>query len=52
VLTPTGKEAFEQIYPSHVARVTDLMSPLSAREQVVLADLLSRVADQAAAMDR
>jgi MarR family 2-MHQ and catechol resistance regulon transcriptional repressor len=52
VLTPAGREIFEQVYPSHVARITDVMSVLSAEEQVSLADLLTRVADRAAEMDR
>ncbi len=50
VLTPAGREIFKQIYPSHVARVTDLMSALSAPEQEQLTELLGRLATHAAAM--
>ena len=50
VLTPAGRELFEQIHPSHTARVTDLMSALSAPEQELLAELLGRLATRAAAM--
>jgi DNA-binding MarR family transcriptional regulator len=52
VLTPAGLDLFEHIYPSHVARIKDLMSALTAQEQVLLADLLTRIADRAAEMDR
>lgn len=51
VLTPAGQELFGEIYPSHVARIRQVLSALTAQEQTVLADLLGRIADQAAAMD-
>jgi MarR family 2-MHQ and catechol resistance regulon transcriptional repressor len=52
VLTPAGRELFGRIYPAHVARVERLMSAVTVQEQALLADLLGRIADQAAAMDR
>lgn len=52
VLTPAGRELFEQIHPAHVARVEQLMSALSVQEQGQLADFLARLADRAAEMDR
>jgi MarR family 2-MHQ and catechol resistance regulon transcriptional repressor len=52
VLTSAGRELFEQIYPSHVARIKDLLSPLTAAEQAVLADLLARIADRATELER
>lgn len=48
LLTPAGRELFEQVYPSHAARVRQLMSALTVREQKLLADLLSRLAVRAA----
>ena len=51
-LTPAGRELFEQIYPSHVARIKRLFSPLTAQEQALLADLLSRIADHAMELER
>jgi len=52
VLTPAGREVFEQIYPAHAARVEELMSALTVEEQILLAELLGRVADRAVEMDR
>lgn len=52
VLTAAGRELFEQTYPLHAARIRELMSALTAEEQVLLGDLLARVADQAAEMNR
>jgi MarR family 2-MHQ and catechol resistance regulon transcriptional repressor len=51
-LTPAGRELFEQIYPSHRARIEHLMSALSEREQTQLAKLLERLADRAIEMER
>jgi MarR family 2-MHQ and catechol resistance regulon transcriptional repressor len=51
VLTPAGRELFDEIYPSHVARIRQVLSALTAQEQTLLADLLGRIADQAAAME-
>ncbi len=51
VLTPAGRELFDEIHPRHVARIKRLMSALTAQEQTVLADLLSRIADRAAEME-
>jgi len=48
LLTPAGRELFEQVYPLHTARVRQLMSALTVREQKLLADLLSRLAVRAA----
>ena len=50
VLTPAGRDLFEQIYPSHTARVRRLMSALTAQEQALLADLLSRLTRRAVEM--
>ncbi len=50
LLTPAGRELFEQVYPSHTARVRQLMSALTVSEQKLLADLLSRLAVRAAEM--
>ncbi len=52
VLTPAGREVFEEIYPTYVAKIMDLMSSLTAGEQAQLTDLLSRLADRAAEMER
>lgn len=52
VLTRAGRDLFEEIYPSHVARIRYLLSPLTAQEQAVLADLLSRIADRAMELER
>jgi MarR family 2-MHQ and catechol resistance regulon transcriptional repressor len=49
-MTPTGRELFQQVYPSHTARIRQLMSVLTVREQKLLADLLSRLAVRAADM--
>ena len=51
-LTPAGRDLFEQIYPSHRARIEHLMSALSEREQTQLAKLLGRLADRALEMER
>jgi MarR family 2-MHQ and catechol resistance regulon transcriptional repressor len=48
VLTPAGRELFERIHPAHLARIEQLMSALTAQEQMTLADLLARLADRAA----
>ena len=50
VLTPAGREMFQHMYPSHVAQIRHLMSVLTDQEQALLADLLARIADQAAEM--
>ncbi|MFB3880910.1 MAG: MarR family winged helix-turn-helix transcriptional regulator [Armatimonadota bacterium] len=50
VLTPSGRELFEQLAPAHTARVTELMSALSASEQDLLAELLARLATRASEM--
>lgn len=52
VLTPAGRDLFDKIHPSHLARIDELMSALSAKEQWQLADLLGRLADRASEMDR
>jgi DNA-binding MarR family transcriptional regulator len=52
VLTPEGGEVFEKLHPSHLGRIRHLMSALTVREQKLLADLLSRLADRAAEMNR
>jgi MarR family 2-MHQ and catechol resistance regulon transcriptional repressor len=52
VLTPAGRELFDQIYPAHVARIKGLMSALTTSEQALLADLLARLADRAGEIDR
>jgi MarR family 2-MHQ and catechol resistance regulon transcriptional repressor len=49
-MTPAGRELFEQVYPSHTARVRQLMSALTVKEQRLLADLLSRLAARAVEM--
>ena len=50
-LTPQGQELFDRFVPAHRAWVTQLMSCLSADEQVELTDLLTRLADHAAELD-
>jgi MarR family 2-MHQ and catechol resistance regulon transcriptional repressor len=52
VLTPEGRKVFDKLHPSHTARIKHLMSALTAKEQRLLADLLSRLADRAAEMNR
>ncbi len=52
ILTPAGRELYEKIYPAHVARIKQLVSALTTGEQVLLAELLARLADRAAEMDR
>ncbi len=52
VLTPAGRKLFEHVQPSHAARIRSVMSALTTKEQGALADLLARIADQAAEMDR
>jgi MarR family 2-MHQ and catechol resistance regulon transcriptional repressor len=52
VLTPAGRDLFEKIHPAHVTRIREVMSALTVKEQVLLADLLARIADRAAEMDR
>lgn len=52
VITPAGRDLFERLHPPHLARIKHLMSALNAREQRLLADLLSRLADRAAEMNR
>jgi MarR family 2-MHQ and catechol resistance regulon transcriptional repressor len=51
VLTSAGRELFEEIHPRHVARIRQVLSALTSQEQTVLADLLGRIADHAAAME-
>ena len=52
VLTPAGRQLFKEIHPSHIARVRELMSALTVKEQQLLEDLLARLASQAAKMTR
>ncbi len=52
MLTPAGRELFEQIYPAHGDRVRHLMSALTLQEQTLLADLLTRLADRATEMSQ
>ncbi len=47
-LTPAGRATFEELHPLYLARVEQLMSVLNEAEQTVLADLLERIAEQAA----
>jgi DNA-binding MarR family transcriptional regulator len=49
-LTQSGARLCEEVLPLHQARVVELMSCLSEREQAVLTGLLDRLADQAAIM--
>ncbi len=51
VLTPTGRELFERVYPAHQARVDRVMSALTSQEQLLLADLLGRIAAHVSAGD-
>lgn len=51
VLTEQGRELFAHICPQHVARVQRLMSALTTSEQIVLRDLLNRLADKADELD-
>ena len=51
MLTPAGRELYEQLQPAYLGRITRVMSTLTVEEQVLLAGLLERVADQAAEMD-
>jgi MarR family 2-MHQ and catechol resistance regulon transcriptional repressor len=50
VLTPSGRELFQQVWPAHLERVKHLMSALTKQEQTLLGSLLDRVADRAAEM--
>jgi DNA-binding MarR family transcriptional regulator len=49
-MTPAGRELFAHVYPSHTARVSQLMSALAVREQELLTDFLSRLAARALEM--
>jgi DNA-binding MarR family transcriptional regulator len=51
VLTPSGREMFEQVHPAHLGRVEQVMSALTPQEQLLLADLLGRIAEQASLED-
>ena len=51
VLTPAGRELFERVYPSHARRVERVMSRLTPKEQLLLAELLGRIADSVLAED-
>ena len=51
MLTPAGRELFEEIHPTYVARIARVMSALTLAEQVTLAELLERIADRAASID-
>ncbi len=51
VLTPAGRELFDEIHPRHVARIRHLLSALTTQEQTMLAGLLDRIADRAATME-
>jgi len=48
VLTPAGRELYQQVHPAHLARIERVMSALTPEEQLVLADLLGRIAERAA----
>lgn len=50
VLTPSGRELFQQVWPAHLERVKHLMSVLTKQEQTLLGNLLDRVAARAAEM--
>jgi len=50
VLTPSGREIFQQVCPAHLARIEHLMSVLTEQEQMLLVELLDRIADRAAGM--
>jgi MarR family transcriptional regulator, 2-MHQ and catechol-resistance regulon repressor len=50
VLTPSGKQLYERVYPSHLERVKHLMSTLTAPERKTLSELLDRLADRAEEM--
>ncbi len=50
VLTPSGREIFQQVCPVHLARIEHLMSALTEQEQILLVALLDRIADRAAGM--
>ena len=43
VLTPTGKERIEQVFPQHASIITDEMSVLSPAEQVELGRLCRKL---------
>jgi len=42
-LTPKGKELFDKVFATHAENVTQIMSVLSANEQIVLGDLLKKL---------
>jgi DNA-binding MarR family transcriptional regulator len=47
VLTPAGRQVFEEVHPAHLRRIQRVMSALTTQEQLLLADLLGRIGDQA-----
>ncbi len=51
VLTARGRETVEQISPTYLSRIERLMSVLTEQEQTQLAELLGRLAKQAAEME-
>ncbi|MGD0112606.1 MAG: MarR family transcriptional regulator [Armatimonadota bacterium] len=51
VLTPAGREVFERVQPAHLGRVERVMSSLTPQEQLLLADLLDRIAEHACLED-
>jgi DNA-binding MarR family transcriptional regulator len=51
VLTAQGRETVEQISPTYHSRIERLMSVLTEQEQTLLAELLGRLAKQAAVME-
>jgi MarR family 2-MHQ and catechol resistance regulon transcriptional repressor len=42
-LTHKGEQIFDELYPSHLARIREAMSPLSEDECSILVDLLQKV---------
>lgn len=51
-LTPQARTVLDEIVPIHTQRLLRIMSCLSAKDQDTLSQLLSRVSDQAALVDR
>lgn len=52
VMTPAGRDLFDEVYPPHIARIERLMSALTNEEQAQLADFLGRLGDRAIEMSR
>lgn len=48
VLTPAGRTLIEAIFPAHAERITDVLSALSAEEQLQLTELLRTLGRAAA----